>query len=69
MEPKTRKGKAVISRGKQVLKTVEMPKCIPHNYVLWAEIDGNDVWIGTSKGLGWAIGEGYYPGLKAKPDS
>ena len=33
----------------------------------WVEADilvGNDVWIGTSKGLGWGIGEGYYPGLK-----
>ena len=31
---------------------------IPHNYVLWVEIDGKDAWVGTSKGLGWAIGTG-----------
>ena len=69
MDPKTHQGKAVISRNKEVLKTVEMPKCIPHNYVLWAEFDGNDAWVGTSKGLGWAIGEGYYSGLRATPQS
>jgi hypothetical protein len=28
------------------------------------EFDGNDVWVGTSKGVGWAIGSGYYKGLK-----
>ena len=64
-DPKTDKGKAVIARGAEILKTVEMEKCIPHNYVLWTELDGNDAWVGTSKGLGWAIGGGYYPGLKA----
>jgi hypothetical protein len=67
MEPKTHNAKAVVSRGPQVLKVVEMPKNIPHNYALWVEIDGNDSWVGTSKGLGWAIGEGYYPGLKPTP--
>ncbi|HUT89703.1 MAG TPA: hypothetical protein VMY37_09415 [Thermoguttaceae bacterium] len=64
MEPKTRQGKAVIRRGTEVLKTVEMPRSIPHNYVLWAEFDGNDAWVGTSKGLARAVGDGYYPGLK-----
>ena len=67
MDTKTHKGKAVISRGKEALKTVEMNRCIPHNYALWTEFDGNDVWVGTSKGLGWAIGEGYYPGLRPPP--
>ncbi len=43
-----------------------MPKSIPHNYTLWVEIDGNDAWVGTSKGVGWAIGSGYYKGLKAR---
>ena len=65
MDPKTRTGRAVISRGEKVLKTVKMPKCVPHNYVLWVDIDGNDAWVGTSKGLGWAIGSGYYKGLTA----
>jgi ligand-binding sensor domain-containing protein len=57
-------GKAVIQRGKTVLKTVTMGPNIPHNYVLWAEFDGDDAWIGTSKGLAHAIGTGYHPGLR-----
>ncbi|MHC4399060.1 MAG: regulator, partial [Planctomycetota bacterium] len=63
-DPKTYKGKAVVSQGTEVLKTLAMEKCIPHNYTLWVEIDGSDVWVGTSKGLGWAVGKGYYPGLR-----
>jgi ligand-binding sensor domain-containing protein len=59
-------GTAVIQRGTRVLKTIHLPVCIPHNYVLWVEMDGNDAWVGTSKGLGWAIGSDYYPGLKAR---
>jgi len=68
MDAKTRRGQAVIRRGAQVLKTVDMERNIPHNYVLWVELDGNDAWIGTSKGLGWAIGSEYYSGLKASPE-
>jgi len=68
MDPKTHQGKAVIRRGTEVLKTVDMPRSIPHNYVLWAEFDGNDAWVGTSKGLARAIGDGYYSGLKARPE-
>jgi hypothetical protein len=64
MVPETHKGRAVIRRGTQVLKTVDLEESIPHNYALWVEFDGNDAWVGTSKGLGWAVGEGYYPGLK-----
>ena len=35
------------------------------NHVLCVDIDGNDAWVGTSKGLGLATGSGYYPRLKA----
>jgi ligand-binding sensor domain-containing protein len=63
-DPKTHRGKAVVSRGAKVLKTVDLERAIPHNYVLWVEIDGQDAWVGTSKGLGRAIGTGYYKGLK-----
>ena len=65
IDPKSRRGKAVISREGKTMKTVDMEKGPPHNYILGIDIDGNDVWVATSKGLGWAIGEGYYPGLKA----
>ena len=63
MDAKTHAGKAVISRGKEVLKVVHMERNLPHNYVLWVEFDGSDAWVGTSKGLGRAIGAGYYRGL------
>ncbi|GAB4248038.1 MAG: hypothetical protein Kow00109_24190 [Acidobacteriota bacterium] len=64
MDPETHKGKAVVSRNKQVLKEVETDLGIPHNYTLCADFDGDDVWIGTSKGLARAFGRGYYAGLR-----
>ena len=66
-DPKTHRGKAEVFRGRQVLETVDMPVGIPHNYILSAEVDGSDVWIATSKGLGWGIGQSYYPGLRERP--
>jgi ligand-binding sensor domain-containing protein len=66
-DPKGTGGKAVVTRDKEVIETVEMPVGVPHSYIIAAEIDGNDVWIGTAKGLGWGIGEGYYRGLKERP--
>jgi ligand-binding sensor domain-containing protein len=65
-EAKGHGGKAVVYRGRTVLETVEMERGIPHNYVLAADFDGNDVWIGTSKGLGFGIGDGYYPSVKER---
>jgi ligand-binding sensor domain-containing protein len=62
-EPGSDLGKAVIMRDKEVVKTVHTGLNIPHNYTLSADVDGNDVWIGTSKGLAWGIGEGYYAGI------
>jgi ligand-binding sensor domain-containing protein len=64
MDPETHGGKAVVRRGTRVLKTVRMPRCIPHNYVLWVDFDGKDAWVGTSKGLGRAVGPDYYEGLR-----
>ncbi|UCG31706.1 MAG: hypothetical protein JSU68_08555 [Phycisphaerales bacterium] len=58
------KGMAVVQRDTEVLAEIETPMNLPHNYVLWVELDGPDAWIGTSKGLGHAIGDGYYPGLR-----
>jgi len=59
-------GKAVVQRGPEVLAEIEAPMSLPHNYVLWTEFDGHDAWLGTSKGLGYAIGRGYYPGLRTR---
>jgi ligand-binding sensor domain-containing protein len=66
MDPNTHRGQAVVSRNKEILEVVDMPKSIPHNYALWTEFDANDVWVGTSKGLGWAIDTGYYKGLRER---
>jgi len=65
--PETHSGRAVVSRGTEILETVEMGVNIPHNYALWTELDGNDIWVGTSKGLAWGRGDSYYPGLRERP--
>ncbi|MFH1921847.1 MAG: regulator [Planctomycetota bacterium] len=64
MDPKTQEGRAVVQRGAEVLKAVRMPRSIPHNHVLCVDFDGHDAWVGTSKGLGLAVGKGYYGGLE-----
>jgi len=69
MVPETHRGKAVVSRGETVLDVIDMAQCIPHNYTLWVEFDGNDVWVGTSKGVGHGIGQDYYRGLKTSGPS
>jgi ligand-binding sensor domain-containing protein len=66
MDPNTHKGHAVVKRNKEVLEDVVMEKGIPHNYALCADTDGNDMWVGTSKGVGWAIGSDYYPRLRTR---
>jgi ligand-binding sensor domain-containing protein len=60
-------GKAVVYKDREVLETVETELNIPHNYLIAIDVDGNDIWVGTSKGLGWGIGDGYYAGLKERP--
>ena len=65
--PETHTGKAVGRRGTEIVETVEMGVNIPRNYVLWTELDGNDVWVAISKGLAWGIGSDYYAGLVERP--
>jgi hypothetical protein len=48
---------------------VAMDRAVPHNYVINIDFDGNDAWVATAKGLGWAIGEGYYKGLRRQDGS
>lgn len=63
-DPGSATGRAVVMRDRELLRTVDTGLNIPHNYTLSVDLDGNDVWIGTSKGLAWGIGEAYYAGLR-----
>ncbi len=66
LDPDEHTGKAVIMRGRQVLKTVDTGVNIPHNYVLAVDVDANDVWVGTSEGVAWGVGADYYAGLRGE---
>ena len=66
-DPETLRGKAKVYRDGNLVTTVDMEKGVPHSFNICSDIDGNDVWVGTSKGLGWAIGTGYYRGVQEKP--
>ena len=66
-DPKSSTGKAVVSRDKTVLETVETGLNLPNNYAIAVDTEGSDIFVGTAKGLAWGIGEGYYPKLKERP--
>jgi len=66
-DPNTLRGKAQVYQAGKLLTTVDMEKAVPHNFIINVDVDGNDTWVATGKGLGWAIGEGYYPGVKENP--
>jgi ligand-binding sensor domain-containing protein len=64
--PESGRGRATVTVGGKVIEHVDMPAGVPHSFAIAADVDGDDIWVGTSKGLGWGIGEGYYPGTKAR---
>ncbi len=66
-EPNPPAGKAVVKQGTDTLETVDLTAGVPHTYIICADMDGKDAWVGTSKGLGWAIGDDYYAGLRERP--
>ncbi|MCS7043200.1 MAG: hypothetical protein N2036_07485 [Bryobacteraceae bacterium] len=66
-DPKSDTGKAVVTRDKTVLETVEMGLNLPHNFIIAIDVDDRDVFVATAKGLAWGIGEGYYSGLRERP--
>ncbi len=61
------RGRATVTVGGRRIGDVEMPVGVPHAFVIAADVDGNDIWVGTAKGLGWGIGEGYYAGTRERP--
>lgn len=65
-DPESGRGNARVFQGGKLLKNVEMERAVPHSFIVSLDIDGNDAWVGTSKGLGWAVGDGYYPRLRAE---
>lgn len=66
---KNHSGKAVVTRGHDLIKVVNTGYNVPQNFIISIDFDGPDVWIGTSKGLGRGIGEGYYPRLRSKKEA
>jgi ligand-binding sensor domain-containing protein len=59
-------GKIIVTRDKDVLEVLEGPVNVPQSFTICADVDGDDMWVGTSKGLAWGIGEGYYPRLRER---
>jgi ligand-binding sensor domain-containing protein len=60
-------GRATVTEAGKVVEVVDTGLNVPQNFLINADLDGNDVWVATAKGLAWGIGDGYYPGLKARP--
>jgi len=66
-DPNTLRGKAQVFQAGKPVATVDMAKGVPHSFIINVDVDGNDIWIATGKGLGWGIGKDYYPGVKENP--
>ncbi|MFO1499031.1 MAG: two-component regulator propeller domain-containing protein [Verrucomicrobiota bacterium] len=62
---KNHTGKGIIKRENRIIKTVDTGYNVPHQFIICVDFDGNDVWVGTSKGVGHGIGQGYYPRLES----
>ena len=62
-------GKAVVTRGHDRLKVIDTGYNVPQNFIISIDFDGPDVWVGTSKGLGRGLGQGYYPRLRSAKDA
>jgi ligand-binding sensor domain-containing protein len=65
-DPATGRGRAKVTLGGKVVEDIDMPLGVPHSFMIAADVDGDDIWVGTGKGLGWGIGEGYYPGTRER---
>jgi hypothetical protein len=66
-DPETGRGRAKVTIGGKVVENVDMAVGVPHSFMISVDVDGNDIWVGTSKGLGWGIGDGYYAGTRERP--
>jgi ligand-binding sensor domain-containing protein len=66
-DPNTLRGKAQVFQAGKLAAVVDMDKGVPHSFIINLDVDGNDIWVATGKGLGWGIGQGYYAGVKDNP--
>ncbi len=66
-DPKTLRGRAAVFRGGKKLIELDLERTIPHNFCIVLDVDEKDIWVGTGKGLGWGIGNGYFAGVKPNP--
>jgi hypothetical protein len=65
-DPDTGRGRARVTVGGRTIEEVDMPVGVPHSFMISADVDGDDIWVGTAKGLGRGIGAGYYAGTKER---
>jgi hypothetical protein len=65
-DPETGRGRAKVTVGGKVVENVDMPVGVPHSFIIAADVDGDDIWVATAKGLGWGKGMGYYPGTRTR---
>jgi ligand-binding sensor domain-containing protein len=66
-DPETGRGRARVTQGGKPVEVVDMPVGLPHSFIIAADVDGDDVWVGTAEGVGWGKGDGYYAGLHDRP--
>jgi hypothetical protein len=66
-DPQSGRGRAKVTQGGKVVELVDMPVGVPHSFMINADVDGDDIWVATAKGLARGIGDGYYPGLRDRP--
>jgi len=66
-DPGSDTGRATVTKGGRVIEVTDTGLNVPHNFQTNMDIDGNDVWVATAKGVAWGIGEGYYEGLRERP--
>jgi frataxin-like iron-binding protein CyaY len=57
-------GLVTIDRGAETIETRRLPKCLPNNFVLCADFQGDDVWVATSKGVARGKARDYFTGLR-----
>jgi ligand-binding sensor domain-containing protein len=65
-DPESGRGRAKVTLAGRLVEHVDMPVGVPHSFTIAADVDGDDIWVGTAKGLAWGIGEGYYAGTRLR---